>query len=250
MSIPKFSIIIPCFNAEKWIEECLRSALNQDYQNLEVIFVDNESTDNSLEIANRLATEFAALEESPSFMISSAKNIYPNCWDEARSRGFELMTGEYVLVMGADDFLEKSFVNKCMKIIQTRPDQILALQSPIRGVNHKQDVTGYVTHKYASLKEFKDQSLQRCPVNTPTVIYNTSLYREGLLQTKPEVYGGAADYDLYCSLADNGIMIFPAPIWLGFNYRWHPEQATWKVQKEGVNYDKMIQDHWSDQWKT
>tara|TARA_R110000751_G_scaffold183969_1_gene290484 strand:- start:119 stop:622 length:504 start_codon:yes stop_codon:yes gene_type:complete len=167
------------------------------------------------------------------------------------------MTGDYVLVMGADDCLEKSFVSKCMKIICIRPEQIMALQSPIRGVSSvstptgvSQTVTGYITHKYTSLKEFKNLSLQKCPVNTPTVIYNTSLYRKGLLETKPEVYGAAADYDLHCSLADNGIMIFPAPVWLGFNYRWHPDQATWKVQKEGVNYDKMIQDHWSNQWKT
>ncbi len=50
----KFSIIIPCFNAEKWIEQCLLSALKQSYENTEVIFVDNESTDNSFEIAKEI----------------------------------------------------------------------------------------------------------------------------------------------------------------------------------------------------
>ena len=92
--------------------------------------------------------------------------------------------------------------------------------------------------------------MSRCPVNTPTVIYNRRLWDDGLLDTQPEKYGGAADYDLYCKLADNDVMIYPAPNWLGFFYRWHPEQATWKVQKEAKNYDKMIQDYWRKKWET
>ena len=47
------------------------------------------------------------------------------------------------------------------------------------------------------------ECLKRCVVNSPSVIYNASLYHDGLLETKPEKYGGAADYDLYCRLADN-----------------------------------------------
>ena len=88
---PKVSIIIPCYNSEKWIEECALSALNQTYENVEVIIVDNESTDNSVEITKQIKLAY------PSLILSSAKNIYPNCWDEARSEGFRLMTGDYVL---------------------------------------------------------------------------------------------------------------------------------------------------------
>ena len=54
---PVMSIIIPCYNAEKWIEESIMSALNQTYQNTEVIFVDNESTDGSHEIAKKIQNE-------------------------------------------------------------------------------------------------------------------------------------------------------------------------------------------------
>ena len=98
----KFTIIVPCYNAEKWIEQCILSALKQDYKNIEVIFVDNESTDRSVEIVENIK------KDNDSLIMSSADNIYPNCWDEARSEGFRLMTGDYVLVMGADDFLDES----------------------------------------------------------------------------------------------------------------------------------------------
>jgi glycosyltransferase involved in cell wall biosynthesis len=50
---PKITIIIPCYNAEKWIAESINSALSQTYENKEIIFVDNESTDNSLNIAKQ-----------------------------------------------------------------------------------------------------------------------------------------------------------------------------------------------------
>jgi len=233
----KVSIVIPCYNAEKWIEQSIKTAATQDYENIEVIFVDNESTDRSLEIAKALQQEY-------NIIISSAKNIYPHCWDEARQEGFRLMTGDYVLVMGADDFLEPDFISNCMSIIMRRPEQFLALQSPIRGMQET------IKHEYKSPSEFKALCLQRCPVNTPTVIYNTSLYREGLLDAQPALYGGAADYDMYCNLIDKGVMIIPAPNWCGFHYRWHEEQATWKVINESPNYDKMIQDYWRHKWQT
>ena len=53
MNSPKVSIVVPCYNSEKWIEQCITSALNQDYENIEVIFVDNESTDSSVEIIKK-----------------------------------------------------------------------------------------------------------------------------------------------------------------------------------------------------
>ena len=244
----RFTIIVPCYNAEKWIEQCLTSALRQTHPDVEVIFVDNESTDNSAAIANILGISEEFVDSN--FIISKAKNIYPNCWDEARSEGFTLMTGDYVLVMGADDYLEEDFVEKCLDFISNDPEKIQAMQSPIRGVNSKNEAyLEPIRHSYNSLLNFKQISLNRCPVNTPTVIYNTDLYRKGLLETKPETYGGAADYDLYCNLADNGVFIYPYPKWVGFNYRWHPDQATWKVHKEGRNYDEEIQEYWRKKWK-
>lgn len=245
MQNPKVTIIIPCFNTERYIEASLLSALNQNYDNIEVIFVDNESTDRSVEIAKKVQ------ERYPELIMSSAANVYPNCWDEPRDAGLKLMTGDYVLTMGADDYINTHYIKNCMKIISLNPDEIKALQSPIRGLRENTGIVfNEIKYEYHSLSEFKKSSLEGCPVNTPTVIFSASLYRDGLLKTSPEIYGGAADYDLYCRLADHGIVIHTSSEWLGFYYRWHPDQATWKVAEEGINYDKMIQDYWSAKWKT
>jgi len=243
MTNPKISIIIPCYNAEKWIEQCVESALNQTYENIEVIVVDNESKDDSLQI---LTDKFG---QNSKVIIDTAENIYPNCWDEARQKGFSISTGEYLFTLASDDIYGPKFVENNLKFILKAPDKVKVLQSPIVGIDVNGNTnTAETKHFYKNISQFKSLALQRCPVNSPTAVYNRELYEDGLLQTKPELYGGAADYDLYCNLAENGVFIFPANVFLGYYYRWHPEQATWSVQKEGKNYDKMIQDYWKEKW--
>jgi len=243
---PKITIIIPCYNSEKWIEQCAMSCLKQTYENVEVIAVDNESKDNTVSILNDIK------KKQPELIISSAENIYPNCWDEARQEGFRLMTGDYVMTIGSDDYIDLEYVDKCMSVILSSPEKIKVLQTPIQGIKQRgNDFTsvGIIQHSYNSQEQFKKLCLTKCPVNTPSVIYNTELYHNGMLNTKPEKYGGASDYDLYCSLIDNNVFIYPFPKWIGFYYRWHPEQATWNVHKEDRNYDEEIQSYWREKWQ-
>jgi len=239
----KVSIIIPCYNAEKFIQQCVESAIKQDYENKEVIVVDNESSDRSLEIVNDLKKQYDNL------IVSSAENIYPNCWDEARSEGHRLASGEYFFTLASDDYIEPSYVTNCMRYMLSNPDKIKAFQSPIRGIGADGNyIGGDVEHKYYSISEFKNICLQRCPVNSPTAVYKRELYDQGKLVTNPEKYGGAADYDLYCKLASEEIFIYPSNKWLGYYYRWHEEQATWNVKREEKNYDGMIQSYWKEKW--
>jgi len=240
---PKVSVIIPCYNSEQWIEECVFSALNQTYENIEVVVVDNESTDNSYNVIKNIQ------KTHPDLIVSTALNIYPHCWDEAREEAFKHITGEYLTIIGSDDYLDKDYVENCMEFILSAPDKILAFQSPVIGIRSNTGITtGELKHFYRSLLDFKQQCLKRCPVNTPTVFYNTKLLKNGILKANPKDYGGAADYDMYCKMADNHVMIYPAPRWLGFYYRWHSDQATWKVQKEQKGYDQKIQSFWKEKW--
>ena len=214
-----------------------------------MIFVDNESEDKSVEVVEKIKED--CKDFGRTLIMSSAKNIYPFCWDEPRSEGFKLATGDYFLTMGSDDYIHTDFVSNCMQYIMHDPEKVLAFQSPIRGVQSDTGLNvGDIGHKYTSLQEFKTFCLTRCPVTTPTVIFNRKLYDEGLLETRPEQYSGAADYDLYCSLADNGVFIYPAPMWVGYYYRWHEDQATWNMHKQETNYDKKIQEFWAEKWKT
>ena len=238
---PKVSVIVPCYNTEKYIEQCVESIFSQTYKNIEVIAVDNESKDKSFDKLLSLK------EKYPSLIIDTAPNIYRHSWDEPRTKGLELSTGKYITFICSDDYLENDYIENCMNLILSAPEKIKALQSPIRNIkNNKPE--GFQRHLYHSLQEFKNFSLTRCVVNTPTVIYNRDLYEKGLLKTNPELYLGAADYDMYCNLANNKVFIYPSPNWLGYNYRWHEEQCTWGMHKEEINYDSLIQEYWRGKW--
>ena len=122
---PKFSIIIPCYNAERWIEECIISALNQTYEETEVIFVDNESTDDSREIANKVQRENTRL------IISSAPNLYKYSYQEPVEEALSIANGEYFTILGADDFILPTYIESINKIISSNPGKIQLLQTPM-----------------------------------------------------------------------------------------------------------------------
>jgi glycosyltransferase involved in cell wall biosynthesis len=219
---PKVSIIIPCYNAEKWIAESINSAaLSQTYENKEIIFVDNESTDNSLNIAKQIQSK------SPQLMVYTAPNLYKYSWEEPVNKALSHATGDYFTILGADDFIREDYIENIVKIIATAPDKIKLLQSPILGVKGDKE----------------------CPVTTPSVVYKKELYDQGIVRWKSEEYLGAVDYELYFNIADNGLFIYPYPKWIGYYYRWHEGQATWGMHKETTNYDEKIKSYWSKKWK-
>jgi len=236
----KFTIIIPCFNSEKWIEECLLSALKQTYSNLEVIFVDNESTDKSLEIAKKIQQQY------PHLVIDVAKNIYKYSYQEPVEKALEISTGKFFTILGSDDFIDDRYVENIVSILN-KSDKIKALQSPIRGIKNNLFVSD-LKHEYNSLTEFKNQLFTKCPVNTPSIVLSKDLYNSGIVRWDSEKYLGSSDYDLYFNLANNNIFVYPYPQWIGYYYRWHDNQSTWGMHKENKNYDKLIKDTWRKKW--
>ena len=243
MSI-KFTIIIPCYNAEMWIKTCIMSALNQTYENVEVIFVDNESTDNSFEIAKEIQGTH------PHLIVDSAPNLYKYSWEEPVEKALSLSSGEYFTILGADDYVSNEYVEKIVKIISTNPDKIKLLQTPIMGVRGGTGRhTGLIKHSYRNLQEFKTLLFNTCPVTTPSVVYSKELHDKGIVRWDSQNYLGAVDYDLYFNLADHDCFIYPYPTWIGYYYRWHDDQATWGMHRETTNYDEIIKEFWKNKWK-
>ena len=87
------SVIIPCYNAVRWVSEAIQSCLNQTYQPLEVIVIDDGSTDQSLEVIKSFDDKIR---------WESGSNRGGN---HARNRGFALSRGDYIQFLDADDYL-------------------------------------------------------------------------------------------------------------------------------------------------
>lgn len=92
----KVSIIIPCYNVQDYIEECLFSCFNQTYKNIEVICVNNQSNDLTYDILQRIKKKFINL------IICEENKIGASA---ARNKGLKIASGEWIQFLDADDLL-------------------------------------------------------------------------------------------------------------------------------------------------
>lgn len=105
----KVSIIIPLYNSEKYIKECVESCRKQSYKNIEIIVIDDGSTDGGGKIADDIAKSDSRIS------IVHTKNRGVSV---ARNTGLREVKGEYVCFVDADDTLEPKFIDTMMKFVR------------------------------------------------------------------------------------------------------------------------------------
>lgn len=109
-NMPKVSIIVPVYNVEKYLAKCLDSIINQTYKNIEIICVNDGSTDNSFGILKDYAQKDGRIK------IINREN---GGLSVARNSGLEVATGEYCYFIDPDDWIELYTIEKLVKIITT-----------------------------------------------------------------------------------------------------------------------------------
>ena len=107
--LPKVSILIPCYNAERWVTQAIQSALDQPYVNKEVIVVDDGSSDRSLKIIKSFGDRIHWETQ-----LNHGGNI-------TRNRLLELSTGEWLQYLDADDYLQPDKVEKQVEFLKQHP---------------------------------------------------------------------------------------------------------------------------------
>ena len=106
----KFSVIIPCYNAEKYIVNCLDSICNNDYKDYEVILINDGSTDDTHEIIMNYISRY----ENFIYIKQDNKGV-----SAARNIGLEVVKGDYVTFVDADDTVSKNyFIVSHVKILR------------------------------------------------------------------------------------------------------------------------------------
>lgn len=114
MSEPFISVIIPVYNVEKYLQQCLDSVTNQTFKNIEIICVNDASTDNSLMVLEEYAKQDKRIN-----LINNEKNIGLGL---TRNRGMEIAKGEYIHFLDSDDWLELNAYEEFFKIINENDD--------------------------------------------------------------------------------------------------------------------------------
>ncbi|MDU1568862.1 MAG: glycosyltransferase [Clostridium sp.] len=96
------SIIVPVYNSENYLEECLESLVLQDFKDFEVILVDDGSTDRSLDICSRYSDRYSNIK----VFHQENKGV-----SSARQNGLEKAEGDWIIFVDSDDFVEKNMCN-------------------------------------------------------------------------------------------------------------------------------------------
>jgi teichuronic acid biosynthesis glycosyltransferase TuaG len=160
MNIHKVSIITPLFNAEKFIEDTIQSVLNQTYENWEMLIVDDGSTDNGLELAQKHAQRDSRIK-----VIQLGQNHGPA---KTRNKAIEMATGRFIAFLDSDDLWEAEKL--------TTQIEFMLLH------NHAFTYTAYykmsedgVVGNILNVPDKIDYNslLNTCPIGCLTVIYDT-----------------------------------------------------------------------------
>lgn len=153
----KISVIIPIYNVEKYIEECLNSVLGQTFYDIEIICINDGSTDKSADILDRFAnndTRIKAIHQENSGYGSAVNN------------GIRQASGEYLAIVEPDDFIEKDMYEKLYKqadrfqsdickcgFYQYNSSKALNLQNK-KWIHDNQDISTFPADKTFTLKEY------------------------------------------------------------------------------------------------
>ena len=115
---PLFSIIVPIYNVERYLEQCIESVLAQDYQNYELILVDDGSPDNSIDICVKYAKQYSNIV----FIHKINGGV-----SDARNAGIQIARGEYLMFLDSDDYWEgTTILSDLQKIItENNPDKLM-----------------------------------------------------------------------------------------------------------------------------
>lgn len=175
------SIIIPSFNAASLIERCIKSIVDQSYQNKEILVIDGGSTDGTLAILKKLRKQYTNL----SFVSESDQGIY-----DAMNKGASMASGEWLYFLGSDDYLYESIVLE--KIFS---DQALIKHDVIYGDVWNEHIQG----RYAG--KFDYEKLTTNFMCHQAIFYRKSVFEKyGGYNIKYKVYAHIAfDVEAFCN---------------------------------------------------
>lgn len=211
MNAPLISLIVPMFNVEKYVSRCIACIKNQTYCNLEVILVDDGSTDNTYEICKREIEEVESIRliHTENHGVSAARNI-----------GIGHAKGEYVAFADADDYFFEDYIEfmvniarkynadiaMCdyIKISEKNLEKYLHLKQneietkkydskeALRNVSYRKELSGAAPGKL-----IKSQIAKKCLWNVDIAYYEDYLYMCDVIEKSENVYFNATPKYLY-----------------------------------------------------
>jgi glycosyltransferase involved in cell wall biosynthesis len=116
--MPKVSVIVPAYNREKYIGQCLDSILNQTYKDLEIIVVDDGSTDSTPEMVEEYRRRYGEKIKFKRLERNRGQSV-------ATNEGIKMAEGEYIAFCDSDDWFHPERIEKMVKVLEENPSKVL-----------------------------------------------------------------------------------------------------------------------------
>lgn len=206
------SIIIPLYNAEKYIAETIQSVLNQTYQNWELIIID----DGSIDFSSKIVTNFLD-DNRISFHHQKNSGV-----SSARNNGFIKSCGKYITFLDADDVWTKDNLEE--KVSYLKNNQVDVVYSRYYTINEKSESTSKILNKaiYPTLKDVLLLKGNYSTAPSGLVIKSEVLQKIGGFDTN---LSNNADQDIWVRILANNfkIALIEKPLW---KYRVHANNMS------------------------
>ena len=230
MKSPEISVIIPCYNRERFIADCIKSISAQSFKDIEIILVDDGSTDSSLDIAKNIQKQ-----DSRIIIITQSNQGVAT----ARNTGLKNATAPYIMWCDSDDFYDENMCERMLATIQHSKSDIVECATKVIYDNLdeslKQDVERYLRLKMVNKHKMNDWIIINSDASLWNKIYKREIVDKGNI-CFPEgvVYEDAYFNDVYMVNCES-ISFLNERL---YNYRRHGESVMSRsFKKTGIAAD-------------
>lgn len=219
----KFSIVIPVYNVEKYIDKCLESIKNQTYDNYEVIIVNDGTKDNSVKVIQKYLKD-------KRFKLYEKKN---GGLSDARNYGVKYVTGDYLLFVDSDDYLNKNLLKKISKVdsydVLKFNIKLVDEKGKILSYENKKSLNGYITLKEALEFEYSEPAW--------SYVYNAKFFKKNKFKySKGKIH---EDFGLTPYILGKAEKIYYMPFY-GYNYVQRPNSIVNGSEKNVRRCNDML----------
>lgn len=240
MKKPLFSVLIPVFKIEKYIEECVLSITNQSFSNFEIILIDDGSPDSCPKICERLRKNDSRIKVLHKKNEGVAK---------ARRDGAEIAVGEYIICIDGDDWLKKDCLTKVSEVVQKKNIDIFCFgmmadngkQTTPLGINYRE---GFYS-KQAIEKEIFPLLIQKSDASyfIPSLcgkVIRRQLFLDNVLANENVTIGEDGACVIPCVFHANSMYISKECFYF---YRYNSESATKGKKVFNWDWPKLVTNH-------
>ena len=174
MNKPLISVIIPVYNVEEYLDECVQSVLNQTYKNLEVILVDDGSPDR----CPQMCDEYAKVDNRVKVVHKQNGGL-----SDARNAGLEIATGDYIGFIDSDDFIERNMYEVLLDKLQSAGTEVVSSKFIWFSGGEKKTYnwfnSGYSEDRVLSLRDFFHEAMKKnLDVSVPNKLFKRGIVTE------------------------------------------------------------------------